>query len=330
MQSREPMEDDASVLAVIIDAGPSWAKYETDTLSAVIEQLIIFLNAYQLLSATNQLTVLATHPAAVEVLWPPPSTRTQGVVAAPSDAHGLRAAVTAGISRVLALSYTPSADSNDEPLLSAAMVAAMCRLNREMHAQPRVQPRMLVLHASPDSPSQHLATMNAVFAAQKLRVLIDTVLLHANEDSMLLQQAAFLTGGLYLRAAPNTPMQRALAQYLITHCLPDRCARQFVSAPPQGELETRALCFLTRQPLEIGFACSVCLAVFSSEKPSCPVCGSRFALPPKRPRKPAVASAPGATNTILPAASITVPPPPEAAEGMAPWQLAPAGNTPNS
>jgi len=200
-----------------------------------------------------------------------------------------------------------------------------------------VQPRMLIVHASSDSPSQHLATMNAIFAAQKLSVLIDVVLLNQREDSMQLQQAAHLTGGLYLRPPVGSPMQRALAQYLLSCCLPDRYARQFVSAPQQGQLETRAICFLSKQALEVGFACSVCLAVFGDEKlPSCPVCATRFSLGPlasqllkrkvakKSPAalpRPAAVAGRGAT----PAPS-AVPPAPTAeslapaAGSLAPWQ----------
>ena len=132
----------------------------------------------------------------------------------------------------------------------------------------------LVVQACADSASQHLPTMNCAFAAQKLGVLIDTLAL-CEAPSMLLQQAAALTGGLHLR--PDDETLSALCQYLITCCLPDQYARQFLRPPAQGELETRALCFLTKRPLDIGHACSVCLAVFGDDKLlECPVCSSRF------------------------------------------------------
>lgn len=339
-------EDDSSALAVLVDCGPSWR--EPAALGSALEQLLIFLNAYQLLSATNQLTVLASHSAAVDVLWPPPDAGAD-VVMATSDAHGLRAAVTDGVARIMATSSAASGDDpsdaagtdEDAPLLSAALTAALCRLHRATRAHPRVQPRILILHASADAPTQHLAMMNGVFAAQKLGVLIDAVLLNAAADSMVLQQSAFLTGGLYLRAPRDAPVQRALVQYLITCCLPDRYARQFLSAPPQGQLETRALCFLSKQPLEIGFACSVCLAVFSHDKiASCPVCSTRFSLAQmlpgqllgKKKLKKAPAAAPaapfggaaggaagGAVGGAGTPAAITLPPAPPGE--LAPWQV---------
>ncbi len=324
------------MLAVLVDCGPSWE--EPEALGTVIEQMLIFLNAYQLLSASNQLTVLASNPTAVEVLWPPPDAGAD-VVVAQSDAHGLRTAVARGVYRLASSPDLSDQTSDDDaPLLSAALTTALCRLHRAMRAHPRVQPRMLVLHATADSAAQHLATMNALFAAQKLGVLIDAVLLRTHSHSMLLQQAAHLTGGLYLHARSGTPAQRALVQYLITSCLPDRYARQLLSTPPQGELETRARCFLTKQPLEIGYACSVCLAVFAHDKlPACPVCSTRFSLGPpagqilgkKRPRKAVaggVAGAPAssvstAAGVSATTAAITLPPAP--AGSLAPWQVAP-------
>ena len=139
-------------------------------------------------------------------------------------------------------------------------------------------------------------------------IIIDTVLLACAEDSMLLQQAAHLTGGLYLRA--EGPTQRALGQYLLTCCLPDKYERQYLAPPVQGEPESRALCFVTKQPVEMGYACSVCLTVFSHDGlAACPVCGTRYALamPPgagqarKRIKRPA-AAAPGAAAPAAAAA----------------------------
>jgi transcription initiation factor TFIIH subunit 3 len=167
--------------------------------------------------------------------------------------------------------------ASTSPLLSAALGIGLCRLQRTQRLRPKSEPRFLVLHASPDAPSQHLAIMNCAFAAQKLGIMMDTVVL-AQQDSMLLQQAAHLTGGLYLK--PDGPTQSALAQYLITCCLADRKTRQHLCAPAQQPPETRALCFLTKQPVEVGYACSVCLAVFSRDDlgGKCPVCSTRFEL----------------------------------------------------
>ena len=184
--------------------------------------------------------------------------------------------MAAGISRLASLPRAGRGEGDGPPasLISAALSAAVCRLQRVRREAPKVQARALVVQACADSAAQHLPTMNCAFAAQKLGVLIDTLAL-CEAPSMLLQQAAALTGGLHLR--PDDETLAALCQYLITCCLPDQYARQFLRPPAQGELETRALCFLTKRPLDIGHACSVCLAVFGDDKLlECPVCASRF------------------------------------------------------
>ena len=100
---------------------------------------------------------------------------------------------------------------------------------------------------------------------------------HGATRGSTLQHAAHLTGGLYLQTHGTT--QRALAHYLVTSCLPDQYARQLLALPAQGRLETQAQSFLSKEPLKLGHACSVCLAVFHhSLVPACPVCGTRFAL----------------------------------------------------
>lgn len=63
---------------------------------------------------------------------------------------------------------------------------------------------------SPDAPSQYIATMNAIFAAQRGRIRIDSCYL-GPQQSAFLQQAAHLTGGTYLR--PARPA--GLLQYLL-------------------------------------------------------------------------------------------------------------------
>ncbi|KAL7061990.1 hypothetical protein AAHC03_01761 [Spirometra sp. Aus1] len=90
--------------------------------------------------------------------------------------------------------------------------------------------RILVIRAAEDAASQYLPLMNSVFTAQKLRVPIDaciippttvsstpedlrhTSVLHDFSYSSLLQQAADLTGGIYLRV----PRPAGLLQYLIS------------------------------------------------------------------------------------------------------------------
>ena len=210
----------------------------------------------------------------------------------------------------------------------ACLRASLLPVQRLRREQPKVQPRILLAHASPDVPDHHLACMNCVFAAQKQDTLIDTLAL-APRDSLLLQQAAELTGGNYLR--PDAQAWEGLTQYLLTCMLPDPHVRRFLRPPAQGLLETRAVCHLSRAPVEVGWACSVCLTVFADDKrsvlPHCPVCATRFTISmasgppkPKKRKKPAAAPAPAPAPAPPPAPAITPAPPDASLAGMADWQ----------
>jgi transcription initiation factor TFIIH subunit 3 len=338
-EPRLPTEEDAGVLTVVLDCSPSWARRAPDEHAAALEHLLLLLNAYSLHAANSQLAVLGTHSDGVEVFWPP-KVAGPDAVAAPSDPQALRAAIADGVCRHAAHKPGELKTKDGSPRLSAALTASLCRMQRVCRAQPKARPRLLVIHASADSRSQHLACMNCAFACRRLGVLVDVVQFGPS-DSMALQQAAHMTGGLYLR--PDAPTLAGLAQYLITCVLPDRYARQFLASPLQDEPDTRARCYITGKPIEIGWACSVCLSVFEHDGlPSCPACASRFSLAPlgplpkkraKKGAKPGAAAGPPAQPAALPRQAAAVPGSAAAtthvdvgagAPSMAAWQTAPA------
>lgn len=69
--------------------------------------------------------------------------------------------------------------------------------------------RILVVSVSDSAPEQYIATMNAVFAAAHARIAIDTLSLRGS--ATFLEQASFITGGTFVRAAEP----RGLLQYLM-------------------------------------------------------------------------------------------------------------------
>ena len=65
-----PILGQAECLAVVLDLGPSHAAMPSSQLSSLIDQTLTFLNAYTLLSSSNQLLVLAPHPRGARcVAW---------------------------------------------------------------------------------------------------------------------------------------------------------------------------------------------------------------------------------------------------------------------
>ena len=168
------------------------------------------------------------------------------------------------------------------PMLAAALSLALCYANRRQKADASLRPRVLVLQATPDAPAQYIAVMNAVFAAQRLRVPVDAAVLLARdrEDSAFLQQACYLTGGLYVHPKPARTRHAALVQVLLEHFLPTRGgAAAAPLARPRHNVDLRATCFRTGESVTKGYVCSVCLSIFAKRAATCSTCGVRVKLP---------------------------------------------------
>ena len=72
-------------------------------------------------------------------------------------------------------------------------------------------PRVLVLQASDDRPSDYNAIMNCAFAAIKHRIIVDGCFLRCddtNASSAFLEQTCDLTNGLFLVSAAREPSRR--------------------------------------------------------------------------------------------------------------------------
>ena len=79
-------------------------------------------------------------------------------------------------------------------------------------------------------------------------VSIDTVVLDRENDVPTLQQMSELTGGIYSRVR-EPPM---LLQTLLTYHLADDSARALLANIPQKIVDGRAICFNTKQTVDIG------------------------------------------------------------------------------
>ena len=131
-------------------------------------------------------------------------------------------------------------------------------------------------------------------------------------DSSYLQQAAHLTGGLYLRAPSGSgtqgggvaaagglgvgmgvgsfggpsPLQSqqqkqhcnlgAALQYLLSCLSSDTVTRSMLRVHQPLGVDFRATCFCHKRALNVGYVCSVCLSIFCKQLPQCAICGTTF------------------------------------------------------
>ena len=126
--------------------------------------------------------------------------------------------------------------------------------------------------ASSASSSEYLPFMNGFFAAQRDNIMLDCCDLGSTES--LFRQGCLLTSGFYLK--PRQP--GALLEYLMTAFVAGAPSREYLRYPAAGGVDFRASCFCHQKPIDVGYACSVCLSVFCAKSDSCSTCGSKFQL----------------------------------------------------
>lgn len=133
--------------------------------------------------------------------------------------------------------------------------------------------RLLIVSSDDDDDIKYIPLMNAMFAAQKMKVAIDIAKLGA-EDSSYLQQASDATDGIYL----HIENPEGLIQTLSTAFFIEPSIRPLIILPTNSNVNYRASCFITGKSVNLGYVCSVCLCIMSliPEDGKCPTCSSKF------------------------------------------------------
>nr|GME13271.1 RNA polymerase II transcription factor B subunit 4 [Ipomoea batatas] len=170
------------------------------------------------------------------------------------------------------LSQEDSVDGVGSSLLSGSLSMALCYIQRVFRSGPlHPQPRILCIHGSPDGPGQYVAIMNSIFSAQRSMVPIDSCAIGA-QHSAFLQQASYITNGVYLKPQ----ILDGLFQYLSTVFATDLHSRAFLHLPRPVGVDFRASCFCHKNTIDMGYICSVCLSIFCKHQAQCSTCGSVF------------------------------------------------------
>eukprot|EP00762_Andalucia_godoyi_P005216 ANDGO_04005.mRNA.1 RNA polymerase II transcription factor B subunit 4 len=161
---------------------------------------------------------------------------------------------------------------------SAALSCALCFINKfqRRSAASGARPplvRCFVLCAPVELSMHAIPVMNAVFSCQKMEIPIDCLVV-GDSHSVVLQQAAHVSGGIYMNRSFATA--DSIIQLLLSVYLCERDCRPYILLPKPTEVDFRAACFCHGLPREQGYVCSVCLSVFCSRVSKCDTCGAVF------------------------------------------------------
>lgn len=288
------MEEASSLLAVILDLDPAWWQSinapNEDGKEAVIlcmESVLVFCNSHLMMKHTNRLVFVVSHPNESRFIYPPQQTLAEEVSALESDVptpkdgkyeqfQDMNNHISKEIKQIVA-SYADVSHVGPS-LLAGAMTKALCYINRfdTSSLSSNFESRILIVKGAKDISSQYMPTMNSIFAAQKLNVIIDSCALLG--DSGFMQQASDITGGSYFKMDDLS----GLLEYMLWMFLPTTKLRSKLNLPESTQIDYRAACFCHKQLVEVGFVCSVCLSIYCKFLPKCITCQSRFKLPALR------------------------------------------------
>ncbi|XP_020613660.1 general transcription factor IIH subunit 3-like isoform X4 [Orbicella faveolata] len=300
----------SNLLVVILDANPVWwgrivcegnpsngHEQQQISLTHCVDSLMVFCNAHLMMKHNNCLSFIVSHTSTSKFVFPKEnatdSVNDNAQKDLPSDGkyEGFADVNDVIITELKSLLSTEDSKVDDHSsevpptLLASALTMALCYIHRAEKECPvgqKLKSRILVLKAAPDVSTQYMPIMNCIFAAQKSNTVIDACVL--DEHSGFLQQAADITGGVYLKV----PQTFALLQYLLWVFLPEPSVREQLILPSSVHIDYRAACFCHRRLVDIGFVCSVCLSIYCQFIPLCLTCQTRFklpALPIVRPKK---------------------------------------------
>ncbi|KAK3152047.1 hypothetical protein QOZ80_2BG0153600 [Eleusine coracana subsp. coracana] len=266
--------DDVSLVVVVVDTNPFFWAASALPFADFFSHLIHFVNSILLLNHLNRVVVIAAGVSSCAYIFDSSDASAPGGAGVAATFDKTSRKVKEFIEQdARATKGNSSVDSgNAASLLSGALSLALCYIQRIFRSGTRhPQPRILCLQGSQDGPEQYVAVMNSIFSAQRSSVPIDSCIV-GTQDSAFLQQASYITGGVYLK-----PQElNGLFQYLAIVFATDLHSRTFLRLPKTLGVDFRASCFCHKKTIDMGFVCSVCLSIFCKNQKKCSTCGSEF------------------------------------------------------
>jgi len=277
--SRPDDEDDQScLLCLIFDVISMQKQHQNLHAGKVLGEIILFCNSYLLMHRQNRLVFIVVTNTEAKVIYPPKSHSNNKLYPV---YHEVASILCSEFAKLQQFSYCETSETPTTSYsLSNSFSKSLCIIN-DQQKKGKFYPRMLVIQFSKDRIIDYNSIMNSIFSAQKMGVIIDSFIV-SKFDSHILQQASFLTGGLYIKHMDENDV----LQFLTTYFLSDNKVRELYNQPLQKSIDFKASCYCHNNPVEYAYMCSVCLALLCSDDNlvKCPVCET-----PVRSRSQAVA-----------------------------------------
>jgi transcription initiation factor TFIIH subunit 3 len=262
-------------LSVIIDANAcNWGalveRHDNEAVKTVLASIVGLCNAHILGSLNNRLLLIAAGADKKDkVLFSSEMLSREPNTCAVMDKR---------IREALACSAN-SDGSSASSAFSAAISLSICSYNRFKKEMNRTLGRMALISLARDLSSEQNILMNLVFASQQQGLKVDAVSL--NGSIPILQQACDIASGSYFEV--TEPQQ--LVTILMNNILSNTHGTDALSSNESKKIDYRAACHCHQQLVDIGWVCTVCLAVHCKAVPFCTTCSTVFSSSQKKTRR---------------------------------------------
>lgn len=274
-------EDSISCLVLCVDLhSDGWLRHSRVPLWDVLANILVLANAHLALTSGNELAVIGYNGLGARLLYStidyrpvyPKSVKLKGSMI--RQFKHLDECVLAGIRQQL--HQAAEEQSTKSTSVAGPLSLALSYLNRQIATSQALKGHILIVTAEPDNVgSKYINAMNSIFTAQKLQVPVDVA--NFGPSKSFLQQAADFTSGSYLELGD---VDEGLIAVFASSFLVDPSLRSSVNLATKPDVDFSTVCFTTKNVVEIGYVCSVCLCIMESVPPSqhCPVCNANYTL----------------------------------------------------
>jgi len=276
------------LFAVLVDTNPYFWTPEGIAFDEVLETLCIALNMHLSTKADNRIVLYSFDSTSSNIIFPLEDTPEDEIMIRKCNYEEVNQSI---IKRFLS-QFAQNNEAGPFSKLSSPLSKALCYINSKMSSSETIKTaKVLIISKSKEIKKEYSSLMNAVFAANKKNIPIDTMMV-VDPNSKEISSNTFLIQASYLSKGINLEInqKRGLIQYFTQVILIEtKCRDQFVLPPFKKESIQKiniAICKCgCNKEIEKGYVCSVCLRLYCDQfvkkgQASCLTCKKRFDLLP--------------------------------------------------
>ena len=200
---------------------------KVENFSETLNKAFLFINAYLLQSATNEVVIYGSFPHEAIFLASKPDDLASNKKSDAISFKNYDKFSSRILAKIIALyndedfaSRMAANTTGNHSKIGSALKKSNWFINSWKQSNSRVDTilnsRIMIFQVSKDNNDDYNSMVNSIFACKKNSVMIDSIM-YNDKDSILLQQCAYLTGGIYTRTTDNDELINWLFYGKLSH-----------------------------------------------------------------------------------------------------------------